>query len=391
MSSVQLTTEQFEAVYAIIEWWNANKHRVYSVPPVFKLAGYAGVGKSTVVKYAIEALELDPMSVGYVTFTGKAALVLQSKGCFAQTIHRLIYQPILSSYIDKPTGLKKQRVAGFELREELERPLKLLVIDEVSMVSPRLLADLMSFGIPILAIGDPAQLPPVRGQANGLLDRPDAFLETIHRQAADNPILWASMQARNGRSIPYGRHGSALEVMPLSRVTDEMMLDANQVITCTNKDRTLRNTRIRAALGHTGSLPNEGEKLICLKNNWDEEANGTPLVNGLLTRVDRVPNGVSRGRRTFYMDVTIEGDPSAVFYALETNLDYFEPVPERPANTDGNVNHFDYGYAITCHKSQGSEWDSVVFVNNAFGDHATQRQLLYTGITRAAEKLVLAI
>lgn len=391
-STISLTDEQTAVVCDIMEWFENDRHR----KQILTVAGYAGVGKSTVVKAAIESLDLDPTRVGYVTFTGKAALVLQMKGNKAQTIHSLIYEPILVSFTHPVTKLKGTRVAGFKKREALTE-FDLLVLDEVSMVSLKLLDDIRSFRVPMLALGDPAQLPPVMGVDNKLLTKPDAFLRQVHRQAADNPILWASMRIREGRGVPYGRHGENLIVVPRNQVTIEQKVWADQVICCTHRERKTINAEMRKYLGYEG-LPKEGEKLICLKNNWDEVAfsrdMSIPLVNGLMVKVLRDVShdlDVHDASRMVYLNLAMLGDPDAQYLSLESNLDYFEPIPGYEPATDGMHNAFDYGYAITCHKSQGSEWDNVVYLHDGFGDWVQQRQLLYTGCTRAAKNLILAM
>ena len=383
-----LTAEQERAVKAIVRWYHARSSQV------FTLAGYAGTGKSTCVKSVIEALGIDLKRVAYVTYTGKAAQVLRNKGNPAYTIHKLIYEPKLASYIDRPTGLKKSRVCGFAKTEFLDVDLDLIVIDEVSMVSQLLLDDLLSYGKRILTLGDPAQLPPVMGVDNGLLARPDALLTQIHRQAAQNPVLWASMLAREGRDIPWGKHGETLEVLPRYQLPIEAAHEADQVITCRHKSRQYYNATMRAAYGHTG-LPKKGEKLISLKNRWDEIATDgvTPLINGTMVRVlrDAPEKDVSRNLRNLHMSVAVEGDPSVRWYYLESNLDFFEPVPERDANTDGDMAHFDFGSAITVYKAQGSEWDHGVFINDGFGSIQQQQQQIYTGITRFSKSVVLGL
>lgn len=386
---VRPSDEQWAAIKLIKRWW-ANP----SGSQICTLAGYAGTGKSTVIKRTIEELGIAPERVAYATFTGKAAHVLNQKGCPAYTIHRLIYDPILSSYTDAPTGIKKSRVAGFTLRQTLnvEHDVDLIVIDEISMVSGVLLDQLLTFGKRVLAVGDPAQLPPVMGVNNGLLLHPDAFLKEIHRQAKDNPILWASMLAREGKMVPFGRHGETLEVLPHYAIAPETAYEVDQIITCRHKSRRRYNEWMRTTFNRVG-LPQVGEKMISLKNRWEDIAGTTPLINGLQVIVQREikEDDINRNARSVSMTVAADGDPDTVWYWLPSNLDFFEPIPERDANTDGDLAQFDYGYAITCHKSQGSEWDHVLYVNDGFGDDEQRAQLLYTGITRASKSLVIGI
>jgi exodeoxyribonuclease-5 len=334
--------------------------------------------------------------VAFVTFTGKAALVLNTKGIPAQTIHSLIYEPILATFTHPVTRLKGTKVAGFRLKLNLDRDYKLIVVDEVSMVSMKLLVDLMSFNVRLLVLGDPAQLPPVMGQDNRLLQTPDAFLRSVHRQAADNPVLWAAMQAREGRPIPYGKHGDNLLVVPMYQIQTDWMAQYDQVITCRHRKRKQLNDDIRKYLGFSG-LPNLGEKLVCLKNDWEVFAHGrmvTPLVNGLMGTIAREldpEEDIKYNDRSIMLDIIPLHDPEARFYLLESNLDWFDPIPGIEPSKDGKLQQFDYGYAITTHRSQGSEWDNVVFFADTWGDVMTCKQLLYTGITRASKNLVLGL
>lgn len=390
--SVVLAPQQVKARDIVLKWYHEREKHVCTV------AGYAGTGKSTIVENVIECLELSKKQVAFVTFTGKASLVLNSKGVPATTIHKLIYIPIIVKYRDAQ-GRERERVSGFRLvrAEELEKEgIKLIVIDEVSMVGGKLLADVLSFGIPILALGDPEQLPPVQDTGNRLLDKPDAFLTEIHRQAADNPILWASMVVRQGYTLPYGVYGGTvvgeapLSVIPRHYLTAELLLAADQVICGRNETRRYLNTFMRKQLGREG-LPVTGDKLICLKNNWDEASTTfAPLVNGWIGRVLQFGR-VNRGGRTCVLSVEDWDDPANQFHSIEANLDFFEADPdsaEKP-NTHSKVEQFDFGNAITTHKSQGSEFGSVVYVHEPFGNSEFARRLEYTGITRAVRRLTI--
>lgn len=388
-SKIQLAPEQQRGRDDILKWW---KHKSKQV---FVVAGFAGTGKSTIVNQVIEDLGLSAASVAFVTYTGKASLVLTKKGVPAITIHRLIYIPIVQKYRDG-SGRERERVTGFKLRKDNElEDLSLIVVDEVSMVGEKLFADLAGFGVPMLVLGDPEQLPPVKDTGNKLLDRPDVFLQEIHRQAASNPILWASMLLRQGHELPYGAYGAVnggaapLLVVPPSYVTVEMMVAADQVICGRNDTRHRLNRTMRTHQGFTG-LPQVGDKVICLKNNWDEASTTfAPLVNGWLARVTQC-GAVNRKSRTIVLSVEDWDDPKNQFHALEVNLDYFESeagVTEKP-NTHSKVEQFDFGNAVTTHKFQGSEADNVIYVHEPFGGDVQSRRLAYTGATRAAKTLV---
>lgn len=394
MTTLVLSAEQDVAVQRIVRWWKAPQRQA-----IFTVAGYAGTGKSTVVSAAVDALGLDPDTVRYACYTGKAALVLTRKGCPASTIHSLIYTPIIKVEIDEH-GRERERVVGFRLKKPDElMMISLLVLDEVSMVSAELLSDLASYGIPMLALGDPEQLPPVQAVGHNLLARPDVFLQHVHRQAANNPILWASMQVRQGAALAYGRYGHNLTVMPRSHLTQQELLAADQVLVGKNATRQYLNGLMRQAQGHSG-LPRQGEKLISLKNNWDEVSSAAPgsdpipLINGWIGRVtaDVQARHVNKRRRILTLTGVEDWDrPGVAFRYLEVNLDHFDPKPGEEPHSENRLNNFDYGYAITTHKSQGSEWSNVLYLHEPFGGSDNRRRLMYTGVTRAADHLTLVL
>src|SRR5205823_994557 len=136
----------------------------------------------------------------FAAFTGKAALVMRSKGCIgASTIHSLIYRA-------RDSG---EETPNFELWDDAPASrAKLIVIDECSMVDAELGQDLMSFGIPVLVLGDPAQLPPIQGGGYFTAGEPDAMLTEVHRQAQDDPIVRLSMEVRAGNRLTPGEYGA---------------------------------------------------------------------------------------------------------------------------------------------------------------------------------------
>jgi len=168
---------------------------------IFRLFGYAGTGKTTLAKHLAESIE---GKVLFAAFTGKAASVMRSKGCHgATTIHSLIYKA-RDSGRETPT---------FELWGEAPASkAKLIIIDECSMVDAELARDLMSFGVPLLVLGDPAQLPPIQGGGFFTSTKPDAMLTEVHRQAQDDPIVRLSMMIRAGNSLQEGHYGESAVV-----------------------------------------------------------------------------------------------------------------------------------------------------------------------------------
>ncbi len=352
-----------------------------------------GTGKSTVVKFVVAALNLDPKDIKYVTFTGKAAQVLRSKGHNATTIHKLIYQSFLM-----PSGKFVYRKLP---KNEVKA--KVIIVDEISMVPAKLLQDLASYGIHMILLGDPGQLPPI-GDDNRMLENPHVFLDEIMRQALDNTIIYLSMLIREGKEIPY-INDEYVRVVDKKDFNLGMVAWADQVICGKNATRRMVNNIVRQSKGFVTEMPCPGDKVICLRNNWEfmnEEE--MPLVNGTIGYVksfemvaDDIPLGPvmknSRiSRMTFEPDFTgefvdVNIDPN-VIRGLDSVL--MQQVNAGIRKPESFFQEFDYGYAITCHKSQGSSWKNVVVLEETL-NRAHHRKWLYTAITRAEQKLVLVL
>ena len=286
----ELTPDQQDAEELIKEWYfNLDSQ-------VFVLCGYAGTGKTFLIDHAVKALGLTAgKSAVFVAPTGKAASVLLRSGTPAGTVHSLIYTREEDIEVDENGEVVSERFLRFVKKEKIDSEIKLIVVDETSMVSDEVLRDLLSFGVKCLFSGDPAQLPPVNG-SNSLLTMPCITLTQIVRQEEDNPIVRLATMARAGKIIPFGAYGDNVSVIPKNSLVPAMrrklLLEADQVIVGTNRTRENLNREIRSYLGISAAaaLPVEGEKLICTLNNWrkkiDERGN-FHLVNGII--------GVCRG------------------------------------------------------------------------------------------------
>src|SRR5581483_6489639 len=178
----------------------------------------------TLARHVAEAIDGE---VKFAAFTGKAALVMRAKGCpGASTIHSLIYR--VDSAEEKPS---------FTLWEDAPASkAKLIVIDECSMVDAELGRDLMSFGVPVLVLGDPAQLPPVQGGGFFTDAEPDAMLTEVHRQAYGDPIVRLSMEVREGKPLAAGDYGSA-RVTHRSELDPARVLETDQILVGRNATR----------------------------------------------------------------------------------------------------------------------------------------------------------
>jgi exodeoxyribonuclease-5 len=365
---MRLSPQQEAAVKAVSEWLRAPGGRQH-----FYLAGYAGTGKTTLARHFAEGIDGE---VAFAAFTGKAALVMRSKGCKgASTIHSLIYR-----LEDETAGTPK-----FVLnRDSPVGKADLVVIDEVSMVGEDLARDLLSFGTKVLVLGDPAQLPPVNGTGYFTADAPDVMLTDVHRQARDNPIIRMSMEVREGGRLAAGAYGES-RVVRRAELDGADVAAADQVLVGTNRTRHLFNRRLRELRGFAGDAPAVGERLVCLRNN---RAKG--LLNGAIWSVAEVtarPDGILRlalepedaGARRRRVEVYVH---PAHFRAGEG---------EAPPMRSSLLDDLTFGYALTVHKAQGSQWDRVVLFDESWAFREDRARWLYTGITRAAAALTVVV
>ena len=399
----ELTADQKNADKLITDWF------LNSTKQFFVLAGYAGTGKTTLLRHTVtQSLGLVPEeSAAFVTPTGKAATVLIRGGIPATTLHRLIYQSIPEEKEIELNGKKiKIETLSFKRRENIDKSIRLIVLDEASMVSDTVLWDLAEFGVKLLLCGDNAQLPPVEGM-NSYLKTPDYTLRSIVRQQLDNPIIKLSEMAREGKYIPYGRYGDSALVLSKRLFTGERrknyLTRADQIICGTNKTRALINDELRAERG-LGPLPETGDKLICTQNNWEQYIDGEyrfNLVNGIIgTAYDPFyDENAGIGFIQFKPDFLDSLCPEAI--PFDTGIftdgryrykhgDYFEKFDENGEATGAfTLNRFEYGYCISCHKAQGSEFENVVVFDESYAFKEDITRWLYTAVTRAKKKLIL--
>lgn len=438
MADITPSDTQTRAIAAIKDWYqNANRNQ-----HVFRLFGYAGTGKSTVLKFALEELGLEPHrgsreaggcvpGVVTATFTGKAALVLRRKGTPARTIHSLIYSVIEATEAEVDEAKKAiakaeddaRKLGGFErtaaeaaieaMRQQLaqmKKPrfalnpqsdaaeAKLIVLDEVSMVGEDMARDLMSFGKPILVLGDPGQLPPIKGEGAFTTAEPDIMLTEIHRQAAESAIIRLATMAREGSPIGFGQYDEHVWKMSKMDLAPEQLLRGGQVICGMNATRLQLNNAMRKAAGFDdGWLPTgPSEKIICLKNQ-----NDLGLINGMFVTLDDI---VDEGSLYFSAKLCDDqGNPVGPSTAdggqgrlriykghFEDHIAFDRDRQDRDWKARRQLTEATFGWAITCHRAQGSAWNNVVVWDDGLGrSELDRRRWLYTAITRAEQGLVL--
>jgi len=354
---VKLTSDQQAAVDRAVEALSTNQ-------PLFRIGGYAGTGKTTVLKEIIERVP----GGAPCAYTGKAASVLVKKGIQATTVHSRIYKWV------EALG-EFQRVPKEEVRY------KHFDLDEGSMIGGDIFADMQFYGLPILAVGDPGQLEPISKSDVNLMKDPDVVLTEIHRQAQDNPIIDLATRIRLGQD--WGLQDDDSRCVVARQAEAYGSLDWADVIICGyNRTRVEINKRKRQNLGHTAELE-EGDKIICLQND-----KGIGIFNGLMFDVLKIK---SAGKIITRADV--RADDGRTYESMPIWMGHFNRPKSANWKTTrkyrGKAMIADYGYAITCHKSQGSEWDKVVVINQAAEKLWNQVRWLYTATTRASKELRL--
>ncbi len=387
MSSFKLSPDQKKVLDALMAW-NTESMRA----PYITVGGYAGTGKTTVIaEFRNELTKLsEATKIAFCSYTGKAARVLQNRlkkhdalriVDTVGTIHSLMYSPVEND---------KEEIVGWEKRKEIKADL--IVVDEASMVDEFIWNDLLSYGIPIVAVGDHGQLPPVRGSFN-LMQEPHVKLEKIHRQSEGNPIIMVSLLARTDGVIPMGKFGDKVRKVnrydPESREQIGTLLESyNQetMFLCGyNKTRVDLNKYIRKMRGFETEFPKPRDRVICLRNNHTAQ-----IFNGMLGTIETIE---MRGDGNYFAEIALDGED----YPFRGDIlaDQFNA----PAGLNFTSNRaitrqfdlFDFGYALTVHKAQGSQSRRVILFEERFAkmNDDEWRRWLYTGVTRAEDELII--
>ena len=435
--SVTLSAMQERAVFAARDWWRAHDE------PVFYLGGYAGSGKTTILPQIVEATGVSPDKVAFCAPTAKAAMVMSSKlDAFgfkqkARTLHHCMYIPrSLSrqsiegkiSYLKEQLSLAKvanrntdgleaaifhwkqtlddleggyRDALGFIRKPEFhseECPFpELVIVDEASMVGTSIGTDLLNFGIPVIAIGDPGQLQPVKDKAFLTAGKPSFFLDEIHRQALDSPIIRLSTMAREGKRLPLGKMGD--DVLVVKDKDDETTLADRdmQVICGRHKTRWALTDDIRDVFGYSDSGPEQGEPLMVVQNNYIYPG----FINGYPVVCAKSVGDLNDGEATYRIDVETMDGSAITVKAFQPILEehmfttkgYCSCEKEEAKKQFHKAVHLDFNWVTTCHKAQGSEWDEVCLHDESrvWRKNNEHKEWLYTGITRAKERLTVVV
>ena len=368
MNAPRFANQQSTAFDAVARWLKNGTDD----QKVFRLFGYAGTGKTSIARHIVDLVD---GKVVYAAPTGKAALRMRLAGCpDATTIHSLVCTPR-----SRPDGQMRFVINPRSSVSDAA----LVVVDEALMVDLELGQKLKSFKVPILALGDPAQLFPVNGPSIFGIGAPDVMLTQVHRQAAGNPVLELATMAREGRLIPSGTYGTS-RVLRLAELADHELLDFDQIIVATNRMRFSINERCRIALGRRSTMPEAGDKLLSEENDPDRG-----LYNGGLHHVLAIGAEDSRKRalRMTLSSLDYPGHPSVEVAAA---IEFLVNPQAKSGKKQGGVHRMSYGYAITAHKAQGSEWRRILVIDEHRCFAEDRNRWLYTALTRASESVVLA-
>lgn len=368
LTEQDLSPDQKKAFDRILEWFACRNTQELKVRQL-SLGGYAGTGKTTLLRLLVDRADCD---VAVMSLTGKAVSVLIRKGMDAATIHSTIYHFHLE---------KKKPV--FTLRSHIEDNPDLLIIDEASMVPTDVYKDLLSFKIPILWVGDHGQLEPV-GKNPEVMLSPDIRLEKIHRQAEGNPIIMFADGVRRGNApaaMAMTKYKPQVLVIRKGELRESELLTADQIICAFNHARVRINKGIRRELKHPVNRPTVGDRVICLKNQRQ-----LGIFNGLQGVIQEI---IPDSKLPMYY-AKIELDTGRVYEGeiLAKQFNHVKGLIEVPKELS-KCTYWDYCYAVTCHKAQGSEWPFVVVIEESCPLWSAARWA-YTAVTRASERLVYA-
>lgn len=400
---VELTTEQVYATYKGETWYRSKTKQV------FEISGPPGAGKSFLIMYLIEKLGLSLDQVLFVAYMGKACSRLIQAGLPAKTIHSAIYEYEKVIARDEEGKIiynqngKPKKVGRFVLKEKIGKGIKLIVLDEGSMVNENIAKDLLSFGIPVIVLGDLNQLPPVFGNSY-FLREPDVILTKIMRQNENNPIIWLMQEVLAGRDLQVGVYGKS-EVIPRNTIKEFHFSKSDIVLTETNRMRWNINNYFREELRNYKQLdyPHIGEKIICRKNNWsrDIKYHGIPMymTNGMTGFVADIFKS-TYDKKSMMMDFRPDFTDK-IFKNVKFNYKYMYAIPDSALDESENskeldldfmMDKFEYAYAITTHLSQGSEFNRVLYLHEGMmRNKEDNKKLMYTAISRAKEQITIVV
>lgn len=412
---MDLTSDQKNALDILMSWFESSTKK-----PYITLGGLAGTGKTTIISLFRQKLS-PSINVAFAAYTGKAASVMKnklvkglgkiSKSDYCGTIHSLIYEPVVDEK-NEIIDWRKCNITGFDL----------LVIDECSMISKDIFDDLISYKIPIVFVGDHGQLPPINSDGFNLMDNPDIKLETIHRFNENSELLKVSMQARLNGEIKFGNYNNqVIKIGPKDPIIKQFLEScddfSNSIVLCGfNRTRNKMNEKIRKFIGRIDDDPIVGDRVVCLRNN--KHAYDCPIYNGMVGTIKVIRNYINcydtkieldfesklykgviskksflQEKPNFSNNEFIYKKDLQLYRKIKSVGDYYSinnSVKEK--NTKVYLDIFDFAYAMTVHKAQGSEYGKVLLIEegkSVWGKDDLWNRWLYTAVTRAKDQLII--
>ena len=385
--SMELSTEQQAAIQVLLKWFENTQKK-----PYITLGGFAGTGKTTLIaEFKTELVKINKkLKLAFCSYTGRATQNLKNRlkaenalgsKTTISTIHGLIYDPI-----ENNQGV----IVGWSRKDELEKDL--IIVDEASMIDESIWRDLLSYKIPIVAVGDHGQLPPIQGVFN-LMAKPELLLNEIHRQAKNNPIIAVSTMARKTGNIPIQSFGSHVvkylrndpEAQTLSGELLARYTTDTLILCGFNATRVKINQFIRTELGFETPLPAVHDRVICLRNNQTKG-----IYNGMLGTII----SLKKEEKDWYqaeiqMDDSYKSFDGLIYapqFGAQSAINF---TKNRIQAARGDL--FDFGYALTVHKAQGSQAKRVVLFEerSQYMTDDMWKKWLYTAVTRAEEELYI--
>lgn len=398
----------------------------------FIISGYAGTGKTFLISEFINyLLKLDEnkksnkkYKIAAIAFTGKAANVLKEKlpalketvpptfswiSNYIGTIHSFIYRPKIGREYNEHTQRFVNKIISWDfIGKEILETYDIIFIDEASMINTDIFYQLESINIKKVYVGDHGQLPPVKSDFNifdpSRYDNDNVLTEVV-RTEKDSPILKLATKVLKEGRIEETNKVYSKDVFKLNwgyygcqKLWKNLKYDDETIILChSNKLRVSLNKEIRKKLEFNIKTPYPGERIVCLKNNHD-----LGIMNGQLFKISfHMPSSSSYFYNFDIMDemqnvysvVTLKEIFNKANHSdiiLNEGHEYPKEYLKKEFPGMGSCNFFDFGYAITVHKSQGSEWDKVILIDNEYiRDETFYSKWLYTAITRAKKKLLI--
>lgn len=377
-------------------------HVKNSSEQTYQFSGKAGTGKSVVLNEIIRRLGYRRDQIAPMSYIGQSTCVMRLKGLInARTEHSWLYDPVLEDVLDENGkkmydsyyGSTIKKLSFVPVGKERFENIKLIIVDEAGSTPMSIRKEIDNLGIKVIACGDLNQLPPVIEDPGYLYTGKVSYLDEIMRQKANDPILYLADRAIKGLPIQKGFYGNVL-VISRSELTDDMISASNIVIAGKNNTREDINYRVRNNILRINSdLPTMGEKLICRKNNWNLSIGGISLTNGLVGQVVNSPDVGSFQNNTFKIDFKPDLIDCA-FRDIDCDYEYLKADQKTRLylknNSFNKANKFEFGYCITTHSAQGSEYPFGIYMEE-FLNPDIQANLNYTGITRFRNGMIYVL